>query len=250
MTSLIEFFINYWDKMGTWGHIIFIIMGLLILGGIINNYIKDIINVIRNIKKFLAKIFNKTNTKSTHPTLPNSKENIIIDVKNIMIMDMSEIKLKFHSLNFGDAKRNRIFELIMYTKINATQKHVIELVKNNDIENISKEEFANLIFKMLHKISNEIDMRLKVELGEEIYNVVIDSPRGMRVWEKQNVEGNIKNIKNFCKLNYLYFNSLRLNLIVSALSVSLMVTFNSMEKRFFNFNGELSEILKRTHWNK
>jgi len=163
---------------------------------------------------------------------------------------MSEIKLKFHSLNFGDAKRNRIFELIMYTKINATQKHVIELVKNNDIENISKEEFANLIFKMLHKISNEIDMRLKVELGEEIYNVVIDSPRGMRVWEKQNVEGNIKNIKNFCKLNYLYFNSLRLNLIVSALSVSLMVTFNSMEKRFFNFNGELSEILKRTHWNK
>lgn len=252
---MVDFFIENWNKLELIYKIIIITGTLIVTGGVINNYIDDAIKMLNNIKKFFQRFF-KVN--------PDTYSNISIGVnllplksdviKNVsshkMMIEMDELKIKFQSLNFGDNKRNRIFQIIMYTKINTTIKYLINFVNMHDINNLEKNDFNILIFKMLNEMSNEIDMKLKVELGEDVYNIVIDSPRGMKIWEKQNIESLLKYIKEISNVKYIELNSDVFNLIQSSLSISLMVTFNSMEDRFFNFNGELTEVLEKTHWNK
>jgi len=250
-----NFISEHWETIA-WGYQLLIILGtMLIIGSIINSKIDDVMSVLKNIGNFFKRFFKvNPDTYSTIGVGLNVlplKSDVIKNVSNHkMILEMGELKMKFQSLNFGDYKRNRIFEIIMYTKINTTIKYVINFVKIHDINKLERIEFNILIFKMLEEMSNEIDMRLKTELGIDVYNVVVDSQRGMKVWEKQNLESLLKYIREVTSVNYIELNSDVFNLIQSSLSISLMVTFNSMENRFFDFNGELSEIIEKTHWNK
>lgn len=243
---MVDFIIENWNKLELIYKILIILVGLLISGGIVNNHINNITKLLKSIVDFFKRIFKvKSNPQTTH------KNDIVKNVTNHKMMsEMNELKMKFQSLNFGDNKRNRIFEIIMYTKINTTIKHLINFVKLNNIDELDKNEFSVLVFKMLQEMSKETNMKLKVELGEDVYNIVIDSKRGMKVWEKGNIESLLKYIKEVTSVDYINLNSDIFNLVQSSLSISLMVTFNSMEDRFFNFNGELTKVLLDTNWNK
>ena len=189
---MVDFIVENWNKLELIYKIIIIIGTWLVSGGIVNNHINEIVKLLKSIVNFFKRIFN-VNTKPQ----PTPKNDIIKNVTNHrMIMEMDILKMKFPSLNFGDKKRNRIFEIIMYTKINTTINHLINFVKLNDINELDKNELNILIYKMLHDMSKEIDMKLKVELGEGVYNIVIGSKRGMKIWEKGNIDSLLKHIND------------------------------------------------------
>ena len=249
--QFVEFLIKYWDKIGEIGHILFILLGSLMIGGITNTYINDIYKLLRSISNLFKKIFNYIPSSSKRRTGPRTQKESIKDVENHkMVMEMNEIKMKFNSLNFGDKKRNRIFQIIMYTKINTTINHVTKFVKINNVDQLDKNVFNTLVSKMLQDMSEETYVKLKIELGEEIYNIVVDSARGMKVWEKENIDSLLKFTREVSNVDYIILNSDVFDLIQSSLSISLLVTYNTMESRFLDFNGELTEVINKTHWNK
>jgi hypothetical protein len=231
---------KYLDKLGSPWDIIFGIIFILVIASFIRPYIKEFFKSIKDAKKLI--IFKKP---KNYEMIKKTKNDIIEDVMNHQIMtDMKEIKLNYDTLDFGDAERNRIFKLIINTQIDINIKYIKKMVNDNDIDNLKKNEFKTKIFNMLYDISFDIDRELKQKLGDDVFDLVINSKKGFKAWSRINTDITWNNIKDFFNLNYIKYNHLIFNFILTTLSTSITITFNGIENRFSDFNGDLTKLIK------
>jgi len=240
-------FLSIWSNSGWIFKLVFILVSVFILGVIIKPQIDSGFKLFDDIYRAIKLIFKKKdlNDKNITPGI-KTKEEIKDDVNNHdLMLVMNQIEMKFDTLNFGDRKRNKIFKLILRTQIESIKKNINDLIRDYDIDQLSKNEFGIVVTKTLVNISNDTDTKLKAELGFDIYDLIMNSKRGMKSWSKFNVTQTHELINTICKEDYIEYNHIRLYFVMVSLSTSLSITYNGLEQRFSKFNGELTNLIKK-----
>lgn len=209
------------------------------------NYIGDLFN----------NIFSKNKYTKNKPPLKKTKEEIINMVINhdLMIL-IKRIDIEIETINFGDPIKNKLFKKVLKIYTETIKENFVDFAKKYDIDELPQNEFKKLLFDELNNIIEITNKKLKLELGNEIYYLIILEPiKGFRKWEESNSKlewGLLKNIEWEKYLEYMYFNHKLLYFIMQTKYVTLEVLFNGYEKRFSNFNGELDKLIKKYKWEK
>jgi hypothetical protein len=256
----ISFWNKFWEAIynlpDVWQIFLIISMGLLsilIILAMVRPFIQDFFNNIKDVRDIF-----KVN-KKTHKPEPESEYKIdkvygmleqheIRDkILNHRIMfDIKEIENKATIMDFGDKDRNRIFSLILTTYADSMKNNIMKIIDVYDIDRLDTDKFRRVIHGMVSDITSETSLKLKAELGKEIYDLTMMDPgRGMRAWTKHIDDNTWKLIEEFCNISYLEFNHQKLLFILTSLSTSLTVISEGIERRFEDFNGELTCLLKK-----
>jgi hypothetical protein len=249
-----EWIIDIWSDFSSFERIVFITLFVFFIVYNIKEYIivkLDFIeNVFSSIKNVFKKIFRKNNNVKEHK---KTKEDILKMVLNHDIMTIiKRIETEYDNKDFGGPVKNKIFRLVLTTYLETIKEKFISIATDYDIEELEQSELKNLLFGTLLDIINDSNKKLKLELGNDIYNLIMLDPiKGFRKWEEYNNNlewGILNDIDWGVYLGYLNSNHKILLFIMETKSITLQVLSNGFEKRFNQFNGELDELIKKYDW--
>lgn len=228
--------------------LIITIVSLFILFAILRPFITDFVRTVRDTTKIFKKRPIRSTTKEPK-TINGILEPYEIREKILnhrIMIEIKEIETKSITMNFGDKNRNKIFKFILLTQTKYIKENVMWLIDTYDIDRLDSDKFKRVVTSMINDIINDISLKLKAELGKEIYDLILLDPgRGMKTWSKHLDDNTHELIDEFCDVSYLEFNHQRLLFILTSLSTSLTIISDGIERRFCGFNGELNELLKK-----
>ena len=238
MEEIIEFIREKWDVISWYDHIIILLFLITLIFITLKMKIIKIYKVLKNFIEFFK--------------LPKEKNQIYHDVVNHNLMkEIKLIKSNLQLLNFGDKERNKIFSFILNTQMDYTKKYALEIVNTYNINELDEKRFTILMSEMWTNIISDTNIKLNLELGNDIYNVVITDPvKGIKNWTKNMNKQTWSTIDEFCSNDYLKTNHAKFLFILTTMSTSLTIIFNGIEERFNGFNGELTELLNNRRKNK
>jgi len=189
------------------------------------------------------------NKKSEKIDTIQDYESIREKVLNSRLMhEIIELRTKLPTYNFGDKNRNRIFTFILESYMKSIEDNVFKLIDTYDIDNLNEDKFIRVIHSMSNDIINELQTKVKLKYGKKIYDLVmLDPNKGMRAWTRYLDEQSQILIDEFSRSNQMVTNHQKFVIILTSLATSLIVISTNIEKRFYNFNGELTELLKEEY---
>lgn len=235
--------IDKWDSFNEFTRFTIILFFIIIFYSLYNDYLKNFFSLLnsllRNVQKFF-KIKNNSNSQKQ-----KTKKEIIEETENHILMNLiKKIESDLYSMNFGSTFKNRIFKSILKYRMDNIKKCIHDLVNNYDIDSLDKDKFKKVIYEMFSNIINETNKQLKLDFGNEIYDLVILDPiKGFKKWDEFNNEYEWILVDEICNTN-IQFNHIKLNFILTAKFTSLSIIYGSIENRFLDFNGDLDKLIK------
>ncbi len=221
------------------GKVLILLFATFIGYVIIKPYIEDFFDLLKNVYTHIKeKILGfKTKVIST-----NDNGNKIF--YNKLKLEIEEIKLNASKLNFGNKNKNKIFKTIIYTYIDSLEMAVEKLL-DPEINDRNNNDFIDMVSKLKIDYETCIDRRLKKNLGSDVYNIVMTDPvKGFYSWTKIMEDSTSIIIDEFCRDDFIKNNYTRLYFILKSLTTSVYIIIQGVEKRFYDFNGDLTEVIK------
>lgn len=216
-----------------------IIVTLITVGGVIFTAVFKVVELV--VKNYLDKKRNLV-TKS----IP--KEN---PLQHPLFSKISYwIERKIYLLDFGDDDRDYIYRSIIAIKFIVVSDKTKEFVKNRSLDNVSKNEFSNEIFKMISDAvgtyNNLIrrDFENRFDKGYEIYEVTMNHPiKGFNHKHEPIMEFLEMMVTEVCESDIYCSNSEKLEIILDTLQAALGVTYSNLEQTYKGMNGSLEQLL-------
>jgi hypothetical protein len=241
--NILEFLKQYLGGIDKVYEVIIVIDVVLFYIISIRPHIKEFVVFLKDGVNFIYTLLGiRKRTKKTDNYLEPSKILSRYERHQISIL-FKEMKIKIKSLNFGDRKRNEIFNKIVDIVIESFDKNIREFIISNDIDSLDKEEFMSKIVDLLSQVSDDMNDMLKYELGHDVYELLINSDKGIRKWMRNTTDAMIVTIKELTKYNFITMNHVLFDIVLTTLSSYLMIFISGIEEQYKYFNGDLSKII-------
>jgi len=220
-----------WDKFPNWFHISAEICFIIILLAFAIKYAWPFIKSYLDEKKAKAE---------------KAKERIVILRDHSIFSQMNFWQcFKINNLDFGDIKRNELFRSIVTVHMVTIEKYLKELSENSILKDITKIEYKKHILKMFFDIIKESNHSLEHELKQDIYDLVIASDKGFNQWNEEMIIYTKNLIEMICDSDFYRNNDERTWTLFNTYQSYLDSTILVVEKTFYKFNGDLTELLKK-----
>lgn len=216
--------------------------------------IKDIFNI--NFKDILDKIKRKK-IKTVEPTSSNSiivyvdkdRESIIEELENDdFFQEIKKFKLgHMRSMEFGSQKKNEVLRDLIYIYMSVIESFAMRILKEHKLDKLSTSELINLFSGEINICDNEIYDTMKKNLGQKLYDLLVESEKGFKIKNNDCREILIDGILSISAQSpdkYNNDNYEKARYILTSMTAVLKVVVRNFEKVFKDFNGELEELLK------
>lgn len=225
---------SLWDKLPYWFHISLEVCIVLVLVATVIKYTWPM------FKTYIDKRKIKQDT---------SISNIILKDHSIFQQINFWQCFKINNLDFGDNNRNELFRYIMSIHIVTIEKYLKELSESNIIKNVSKIEYKKYILKMFFDIIKESNYTLEHNLNENIYDLVVASDRGFNQWNEEMIIYTKNLMEMICDSDFYRNNDERTWTLYNTYQSYLDSIILVVEKTYYQFNGDLTELLNQNNRN-
>lgn len=161
---------------------------------------------------------------------------------------INDIKTRIPSMDFGYPRKNEVLRNVIKIYVETIEKYAACIIKNYKLDELSTQQLNDILVQEIEKISYEIFSKMKSQLGDDLYNKLIEDPvKGFRfrntIFREIFING-VLLISSQSMSVYNYDNYERASELLTSMYVSLQVIVRNFEKVFKDYNGELDKYFK------
>jgi len=165
-----------------------------------------------------------------------------------LFTEKSYLKHKIDLINVGSDKKNKIFRNLLHIKYNSILKFSSELIHTKDLNKFSNSQFYALIIKNMTNIVIDYNDKIKLELGKEIYSLVMEhNEKGFNIVHEKTIVFIKSNIEESLTSNHVVLRTPedKIDFLFDMYYIAMKIALSDVNKIYKNFNGDLDKLIKK-----
>ena len=178
---------------------------------------------------------------------------IILKKKNLDLLthklftEKTYFKHRINLINVGDKDKNKIFKDILNIKYKSILTFADELIRTPDMRKLSNTQFYALIIKNMISIVSDYNDKMKLEFGEDIYELVMNHPeKGFNIVHDSAVRFIKGNLEEAFTSSHVVFKTPndKIDFLFDMYYNAMKFALEDVDKIYKKFNGDLDKLIK------